>query len=190
MTTPVQPPYSAPKASGGLYIRLADLLVAAGGILILLFSWAPIVSFGSELEDNGIGRSLWSWLSPIGLFVVLAVLLLIGTAVADIWWKKDAPLVGLHRHHVQVGLALFVLVDIIGLTFASIGGVSPSVGFGGVVDILFALVATAGAVLNFFNQLQNPIGMPNVSVSAPHAHPVVPTQQTDPSVPSPSDPTV
>jgi hypothetical protein len=191
MTTPDQTPAAA-KASGGLYIRLADLIVGGGALFILLVSWAPMVGFsslsGKNTELDVIGRSLWSWLSPLGLLVIIGVLALIGTAVVDVWWKKDAPLVGLHRHHVQVGLALFVLLDLIGMSFADpytfpgYGSIGFGPSFGGILMILGGLVAAAGAILNFFNQLQNPIGMPSVSVTAPHTYPSEPVSPTDPTV--------
>jgi hypothetical protein len=166
MTTPNQPQYApapAPKPASALSIKLADLIVGVGALIILLFSFGPVVSYpigGYNLP----GRSLWSWLSPLGLFVILAALLLLGTAIADVWWKRDKQLAGVHRHHVQVGLALYVLFTVIGLCFASIGGVSIGIGWGGIFEILGALVVTAGALLNHFEQLQNPIAMPNVSV--------------------------
>ena len=163
---PDLPPTPA-AAPSGLYIRLADALVAAGALLILLFSWAPMVSPKlSVRSDPTFHSSLWRWLSPLGLFVVLAVLLLLATAFLDTFWQRSKPLVGLHRHHVQVGLELFVIVDIFGMMladpFASIEGLGSvlGVGWGGVMMLLFALIATAGAILNHFNMLQNPLSLP------------------------------
>jgi hypothetical protein len=180
---PDLPPTPAASPSG-LYIRLADALVAVGALLILLFSWAPMVTPTiSSRDDARFHSSLWSWLSPLGLFVVLAVLMLLATAVLDTFWHREKQLVGLHRHHVQVGLALFVLVDIFGMMladpFSSLEGLGNllSVGWGGVMMLLFALIATAGAVLNHFNMLQNPLSLPKSAPAVtypPAAAPVDP----------------
>jgi len=188
---PDLPPTPA-AAPSGLYIRLADAVVAAGALIILLFSWAPMVKPTLFARDDAsLHASLWSWLSPLGLFVVLAVLLLLATAVLDMFWHREKPLAGLHRHHVQVGLALFVLVDIFGMMladpFSSIdgfGGDVLSVGYGGIIMLLGALVLTAGAVLNFFNILQNTLALPKAApaISYPpagYAPPAPGVTQTD-----------
>jgi hypothetical protein len=175
---PAGAPAPAPKKATGIYIRLADLIVAAGALIIVLFSWAPVVGFSDSVDNGEIGRSLWTWLSPLGLFVLVAALGLIATAAVDTWWHRDKPMVGLHRHHVQVGVAVFALLVVFGMCFADPYDVSglrgSSIGFGvsygGIIQLLGALVAAVGAVLNFFNQLQNPIGVPSVSVSQPPAY--------------------
>jgi hypothetical protein len=166
---PDLPPTPA-AAPSGLYIRLADAIVAVGALIILLFSWAPVVSLDDAYarllsKDETVHASLYSYLSPLGIFVVLAVLLLIATAVLDTFWHRDKQLVGLHRHHVQVGLALFVLVDIFGMMLSDPSSIDGStgvfgVGYGGVIMFLGALIATAGAVLNHFNMLQGPLSLP------------------------------
>jgi hypothetical protein len=187
MTAPDQPQYQpvgapvaapAPKAKGAVsvYVRLADLIVAGGAVIILLFSWAPMVGAGDDSDNAHISASLWGWLSPLGLFVLLAALGLIATAAVDTWWHREKPMVGLHRHHVQVGMALFALVVIFGMCFANpyddlFGSrVDFGVSYGGIIQLLGALIAAAGAVLNFFNQLQNPIGLPSLPVSQPPAY--------------------
>ena len=62
-------------------------------------------------------------LRPLGIFVILATLLLLATALVDTWWKRDEAKVGVNRHHLQVGLALFVLVDIFGMGLSGGSGV-------------------------------------------------------------------
>jgi hypothetical protein len=164
-----QPPPAAPAPAGSKFaISLADLLVAGGALVIFLFSFAPVVGFDSDANNNQIGRSLWSWLSPLGLFVIIAVLALIASAAVDTWWHKGKPITGgLHRHHLQVGLALFVLVTIFGMALADpysdlTGGLSLGFGvaWGGIIQLLGALVVTGGAVLNYFDLLQNKLSLP------------------------------
>lgn len=175
---PAPAPAAAPKEASGLYIRLADLIIAGGSLFILLFSFGPMVGFSglnrlAAQELSNAGTSLWSWLSPLGLLVILAVVLLLGSAAVDTWWKRDRQLAGLHRHHIQVALALFVLVVIFGMCFAdpySGLGFGAAIGFGvswgGVMQLFGALIVAAGAVLNHFNLLQNPIAMPTPAPQA------------------------
>ncbi len=185
-TTPAAPAPSGSKLS----ITLADALVAAGAVIILLFSWARVITFPGidDLRRLGIsganlpGLSLWSYARPLGIFVILATLLLLASALIDTWWKRDDAKVGLNRHHVQVGLALFVLVDVFGLGMS--GGSGATIGWGGILQLLGALIATAGAVLNHFGQLQNALTVPNVTAgsSAPAAG------YTAPAPAAPADP--
>jgi hypothetical protein len=169
MTTPDQP---AAKTSG-LYIRLADAIVAGGGLIMFLFSFAPFVSGG------GVSQNAWSFLSPVVLFVVFAGVLLIGTALVDAFWHRDKQVVGVHRHQIQVGIALYALVTLLG--FALVSDYGFGIGWGGFFMLIGAVAAAAGAVLNHFNMLQTPIGLPTVAVAVtPPSH--------APEVPAPSEP--
>jgi hypothetical protein len=161
------PTPSAPAPAASKFgVTLADVLVAGGALIILLFSWGRVVSYrplyqgpqGLVFATSTSGPSLWSWLRPLGIFVILAALGLIATAAIDTWWKRDKQVVGLHRHHVQVGLALYALVTIFGMMLA--GGAGVSVGWGGIIQFLGALVAATGAILNHFNLLQNKLELP------------------------------
>ena len=182
MTTPDQTPTApvpAPKAASGMYIRVADALVAVGALIMFLFSFAPFYSFD---EGAVFGRSFsehknaWTYLSPVVLFVVFAAILLIGTAVLDTYWHRSKQIVGLNRHHVQVGLALYALVTLIGFAIGDHG----AVGWGNIFMVLGALVAAAGAVLNHFNILQNPLTMP---ASTPKPAVAYPAQPYNPGAP-------
>jgi hypothetical protein len=161
MTTPDQPQYApvpAPKAASGLYIRIADALIAGGALIMFLFSFAPFVS-----EDTGFGtyhKNAWTFLTPVVLFVVFAAILLLASAFLDTFWHRDRQLVGLHRHHVQVGLALYALVTVLGFALSGAGADNPGLGWGGIFMLLGALIAAAGAVLNHFSLMQNKLSMP------------------------------
>lgn len=196
-----QPPAPAPKGASGLYIRLADLVIVGGALILLLFSFGPVVGFSdlnplAQRELSNAGTSLWSWLSPLGLFVLLATLLLLASAAVDTWWKRDRQMVGLHRHHIQVGLALFVLFALLGMCFAdpySGLGLGAAFGFGiswgGVIQLFGALIMAAGAILNHFSLLQNPIAMPKPAPAvAPQAYPGAPAGGYTPPVPPQSVP--
>jgi hypothetical protein len=195
-------PTGDPSANVGIKFRMtqADGLVAVGALIILLFSWGSVVSYnipdalrrlGVSDSDLGLsGTSLWSYLRPLGIFVILAALILLATALIDVWWKRDEAKVGVNRHHLQVGLALFVLVDIFGMGLT--GGDGVSMGWGAIVQLLGALIATAGAVLNHLNQLQTPLPIPVGGSSKPaptypatqYSPGQVPVQPTDPAAPT------
>src|SRR5262245_9961371 len=99
--TPEPTPATSARPGSTLAITLADLLVLAVTLIVLIFSGARTVSYTGS---NGDGLSLWgAAFRPLGIFVILATLLLLGTAVVDTWWKRDEAKVGLNRHHLQVG---------------------------------------------------------------------------------------
>jgi hypothetical protein len=161
MTTPDQPQYApppAPKAASGFYIRIADALIAGGALIMFLFSFAPFVSV-----DTGFGsvhQNAWSFETPVVLFVVFAAILLLGSAFLDTFWHRDKQIVGLNRHHVQVGLALYAFVTLIAFALAGAGQDVPGIGWGGIFMVLGSIVAAAGAVMNHFSLLQGPLAMP------------------------------
>jgi hypothetical protein len=185
MTTPNQSPYSgapAPKA-GGFNLRMADALVAVGGLLIFLFSFAPFVSAG------GYSTSAWHVVAPVVVFVVLAGVLLVATAFLDTFWHRGKQYVGVNRHHVQVGLALYTLVTLIGFALASTDG--GGFGWGAIFMLIGSLVATAGALLNHFNLMQDSLPIPSGrGRTAPTGYaPPVQATPVDPAT-TPVDPTV
>ncbi len=179
MTTPLQP---AARPSSGFGITYADVLVAAGGLLVFFFSFAPLYSYA--------GISINSWHDSLTVFIVLAALLLIGTAVIDVVWPRERQIVGLHRHIVQVGLGLYVLVQMFGVTIEDKGGAS--LGWGGVFMLIGAIVAAAGAVLNHFNKLQTTLAIPTGGSSTGTPVGYVPPQggYTTPPAQNPADTTM
>jgi len=170
MTTPSQPQYSvpAPKGASGAYIRAADGIVAIGALIVFLFSFAPFIS-----APGGYHQNAWSFLRPVPLFIVFAAILLLATAFIDTWWKRDEQKVGLNRHHVQVGLALYVLVQLLAFAFTDKSGAS--FGWGAIFMLIGSLVAAVGAIMNHLNQLQGPLSLPSSgSSAAPAAYPPAP----------------
>ncbi|HEY1484511.1 MAG TPA: hypothetical protein VGF84_00320 [Micromonosporaceae bacterium] len=161
MTTPDQPQYApppAPKAASKYYIRIADALIAVGALIMFLFSFAPFISVDAGFGVTG-HQNAWNFETPVVLFVVFAAILLLASAFLDTFWHRDKQIVGLNRHHVQVGLALYAFVTLIAFALADKG---PGVGFGwgGIFMLLGVIVATAGAVLNHFNLVQGPLSLP------------------------------
>jgi hypothetical protein len=179
MTTPSQPQYSvpAPKGASGAYIRAADGLVAVGALIVFFFSFAPFISAPSETfagtTVGGGSENAWKVERPVVMFVVFAAILLIATSVIDTWWKREEQKVGLNRHHVQVGLSLYVFVTLLAFAFTDKGGAS--FGWGAIFMLLGSIVAAAGAILNHFNMLQGPLSLPSSgSSAAPAAYPPAP----------------
>jgi hypothetical protein len=165
MTTPDQPQYApaAPKPASAMYIRQADAIIAGGALIMFLFSFAPFVS------ANGYHKNAWTFWAPVALFIVFAAIALLATAFLDTFWHRDKQLVGLHRHHLQVGLALYTLVTLFSYAIADKNGLG--FGWGGVFMLIGSLAATAGAVLNHFGQLQGPISLPAKSATPAAVYP-------------------
>ncbi len=187
MTTPLKSGFS----TGGVYIRVADALVAAGGLIMFFFSFAPFVSVPSVevlgTKVAGGSQNAWNFLTPVVLFVVFAAILLVATAFLDTFWHRGKQIVGVNRHHVQVGLALYALVTLIAFALTNKGG--ESFGWGGIFMLIGSLVAAAGAILNHFGMMQNQLGAP--SGSAPQTYYAPPPQATSPTdIPTTTDPTV
>ena len=195
MTTPNQPQYAAPTAGPrpGFTFKAADGLVALGGLFVFFFSFAPFFSsdLGSNFSEN-------SWHSAATVFIAVSGLVLVASAFLDVVWKRDEPRYGLHRHVVQVGIALFALVDLVGFAFGiglSQGGVTVTIdsGWGEILQLIGALIATAGAILNHLGKLQNTLSVPQGGGSAaPSGYPgyQAPTQAypTQGDAQAPSDP--
>jgi len=156
-TAPISTP--AKKPGSNLYIRTADAMIAGGGLLMFLFSFAPFVSFDgvtvAGYHEAGFSRNAWTYVAPVVLFVVFAAIALIASAFIDTFWHREKQVVGLHRHIVQVGLALYALITLVGFALNGNG-----FSWGGIFMLLGAIVAAAGAVLNHFGLLQNPLEMP------------------------------
>jgi hypothetical protein len=200
----------APAPASGLRITYADAMVALGGLIVFLFSFAPLYSFNDTetILGHTIGTSFHqnSWHTALSVFIVLAALLLIGTAVVDVLWPRHKEIGGFRRHQVQLFLAIYVIVQLIG--FALSGSNGEGLGWGAYFMIIGAIVALAGAVLNHFNMLQNSLALPTGGASAPVGYapnaayppPAYPTTdgstpaayappaQVDPTTPAPVDP--
>src|SRR5215813_1885198 len=104
MTNPAQypgAPAPAPRSGAGFSMSLADLLVAAGSLLVFFFSFAPLYSTPSFLGQGGNSVNSWSDFAPLSTWPVLAALLAIGTSVISAWWPKDKQYVGFTRGQIQ-----------------------------------------------------------------------------------------
>jgi hypothetical protein len=201
MTTPEQPLSArVPTPATAWRISYADVLVAVGGLIIFFFSFAPFVDNSIEFLGEHVGGSqnAWGYVSPLVLFIVLAGMVLVATAAIDVVWPRERQIVGLHRHHVQVGVALYAFVNMVGFALAGVG-----LSWGGAFLFIGSAIAAAGAILNHFNMLQNSIALPmpkpNTASGAPagyvppqggYAPPAGYVPPQAPAAPAPSDPQV
>jgi uncharacterized integral membrane protein len=156
---------------------VGDVLVAAGGTVIFLFSFAPFVAYDDALvrsargDDAGFsGRfSAWSaqtFMAPLTWFVIVAGLLLVALAAVRIARGGDPARLGVSAGQAQLGLGMFVFFVLLGYALANkdmmfgIDDVNADVravldfpltfGWGGVLMLVGAVLALGGALLNHF----------------------------------------
>jgi uncharacterized membrane protein len=143
-------PSAYPSARPPFTLTLGDVLVGGGGLLIVLFSFAPFVS--SEDNSFGVDDSWSAWaaevfMAPLTWWVIFAGLLLIALAVSRMFWPPQREFFGFRPTHLQVGLSLFAFFVLLGYALSDKGGFL-EFGWGGVIMLLGSIVAVAGAVLN------------------------------------------
>jgi uncharacterized integral membrane protein len=153
------------------------VLVAAGGTVIFLFSFAPFVAYDDALvrsaqgDDAGFsGRfSAWSaetFMAPLTWFVIVAGLLLVALAAVRVVRGGDPVRLRVSASQAQLGLGLFVFFVLLGYALAAkdmmfgIDDVNADVravldfpltfGWGGVLMLVGAVLALGGALLNHF----------------------------------------
>jgi hypothetical protein len=156
-------------------LRPGDLLVLFGGLLVLGFSFAPFVEYHDQaallfgLLDVPLWFSAWSlqtFMVPLTTFVVVAALLGIAAVAVRFALRRDPELLGFRLRQLEVGLALFGSVVLLGMVasdkHAVVGArrlaevdptfrpeeVAMSTGWGAVLMLVGALLALAGALLN------------------------------------------
>ena len=167
------PPASAPGAARTL--RLGDLLVGLGGMLVVGFSFAPFVEYGEPaallfgLLDVSLSFNAWSvqtFMVPLTSFVVLAALLGMAAAAVRFGLRRDPDLLGFRLRQLEVGLALFGFAVLLGMVASDkhavfgarrLAEADPSfraeevaldTGWGAVVMLIGATLALAGTLLN------------------------------------------
>jgi hypothetical protein len=174
--TPETQPSVPPYASSPREVRLGDLLVLLGALMVFFFSFAPFVQYSDDLEEgisgDGISSNFNAWsletfMVPLTTFVVVAALLGIAAVVTRFGLRRDPSALGFRLGQVEVGLALFVFVVLLGMiasdkhAFFGARRLSESeddplflsqfrmaVGWGAVLMLIGAIIALAGAVLN------------------------------------------
>lgn len=165
---------SDPTLAAPRRLHLGDLLVGLGGLLVFGFSFAPFVEYSDQtaLLFGALDLrwfSAWSlqiFMVPLTTFVVGAALL--GTAAAAVRFglRRDPELLGFRLRQLEVGLALFGSVVLLGMVasdkHAIVGArqvaeadpafrasdVAMNTGWGAVLMLVGALVALAGSLLN------------------------------------------
>jgi hypothetical protein len=171
---PPEPP-AAPTEPRTL--RLGDLLVAFGALVVFGFSFAPFIEYGERAAflfgvlDVPLWFNAWSlqtFMVPLTTFVILAALLSIAAAAVRFGIRRDPELVGFRLRQLEVGLALFAFVVLLGMVasdkHAIVGArriaeadptfgaeeVAVNTGWGAVLMLLGTIVVLAGALLNHF----------------------------------------
>ncbi|GIJ45685.1 hypothetical protein Val02_25710 [Virgisporangium aliadipatigenens] len=170
---------------------IGDMLIMGGGAFVFLWSFAPFVSYNDELiasVNSGNGKdidgsySAWAaetFMAPLTWWVVLAGIVLVALSVLR-YRRGEVRLPGATLTGLQFGLALFVFFVLLGyalsnkdMTFGideineqaeALVDADLSYAWGGVLMLIGALAALAGAVLNHFNVAprarRDPIGAP------------------------------
>jgi hypothetical protein len=165
----------------GRRLRLGDLLAGVGGLVILLGSFAPFVSYTGTVvgdvvrsEDRNFTGEYAAWsgqmfMAPLTWFVVLAGVLVVALAVARARTARDPFVLGARASLVQVGLTLFTFFVLLGYALShkqtmfgldqlttgdnsiTVFTERPAMAWGGWLMLLGASLASVGAVLNHFN---------------------------------------
>jgi len=178
---PGYPPAPPPAPSPARKLRLGDLLVTAGGFLIFAFSFAPFVSYSDKAvaaahtDASGAGFDGWymAWspqmfMAPLTWWIILSGLVGLVLALLRMLTGRDFTLLGFRDAQLQVGFGLFAFFALIGYAlshkqvFFGLDNVfrgsdptsedfRPGFAWGGVLMLVGAVVALAGAFLNHFN---------------------------------------
>jgi len=188
--------YSAQPASPPARKRIAvgDILTVVGAGFILLFSITPFVSYPEAAreevrqatkEDFSGWYTAWSgqtFMAPLTLFVVLAGVLLLVLVGVRLWKDRDLTLLGFQLTQLQVGVALFAFLVLIGYALSNkqvtfgmstdLKGSSvfdalypPSFAWGGMFMLFGSALAVAGVVLTHLKVGENvTLSLPAVSV--------------------------
>ena len=157
-------------------IKLGTILVAAGALLMFLFSFAPFVQYADQALVRDLKKenlptwfSAWgleTFMAPLSWWVPLSALALVALAVLRFWIPRDREFVGFRTSQVQVGLALFGFLILVGYAlsaktlifgselqdeislFAEPFDSGMTFAWGGVLMLLASIVAVTGAVLD------------------------------------------
>lgn len=157
------PPPPAPGAGGppsppAWPLTLGDALMIGGGAFIFLFSFAPFISSsvpmlfggpGARYEDSLNAWSLFLFMVPLTLFVVVAGLLLIVLGLSRRFWNPAREIAGFRPSHLSVGIGLFAALVMLGYAMSRKTDYL-SFSWGGAFMLIGALAAVVGAFLNHF----------------------------------------
>lgn len=169
---PSGPPPPAPPRG----VRLGDLLVLGGALIVFGFSFAPFVQYSDQtrlflfgLTNVSTSFNAWSlqtFMVPLTTFVIVAALLGIAAAATRFALRRDPPLLGFRLRQLEVGLAMFGFVVLLGMVTSDkhvvVGArrlaeadpdfnaqeVALDTGWGAVLMLVGASIALVGAVLN------------------------------------------
>lgn len=174
------PPPEPPPASPPRALRLGDVLVVVGALLVFGFSFAPFARYSDAAQASlfavatGVSPSFNAWslqtfMVPLTTFVVVAALLGIAAAAVRFWFRRDLNLLGFRLRQLEVGLALFVFLVLLGMIASDkhvlfgarrlaeanpdfeASEVTLDTGWGAVLMLIGAIIALVGALLNHFS---------------------------------------
>lgn len=157
----------APYPPSAKHLRLGDALAAGGSVLVFAFSFAPFITVtvpgllgGGRLEGWQNAWAMETFMAPLTWFVILAGLLLIAAVAVRYLTGRNPDLLGFRLTQLELGLGLFMLVVLFGMVtsekhiifgadarVAGEGGASLDIGWGAILMLVGALIATVGAVL-------------------------------------------
>jgi hypothetical protein len=171
MTPGMEPPVQSDSPPSEL--RLGDVLVALGALMVFFFSFAPFVEYGGEFGDvvapPGFSGEFSAWsmetfMVPLTTFVVVAAVLSIAAAATRFVLRRDPSALGFRLRQVEVGLALFTFFVLLGMIASSkpiffgarrfddpiLTESTLAVAWGAVLMLIGATLVLAGAALNHF----------------------------------------
>jgi hypothetical protein len=176
----------APYPPSAKILRLGDALAVVGSVLVFAFSFAPFITirvpnlFGGGLLDDW--HNAWAtetFMAPLTWFVILAGLLLIAAVAVRYLTGRTPDLFGFRLTQLELGLGLFMLVVLFamvtsekhiiygaGARVQGEGGASLGIGWGGILMLVGAAVAAAGAILTHLSL--GPVVYPWPGAPAPH----------------------
>jgi hypothetical protein len=158
-------------------LRLGDPLVGLGGLAVFGFSFAPFVAYGEpaavlfgvlDVPHEFNAWSLETFLVPLTTFVIVAGLLNLAAATTRFGLRRDPELLGFRLRQLEVGLALFGFVVLLGMIasdkHAVLGArrlaeadptfrldeVALSTGWGAALMLIGTIVLLVGTLLNHF----------------------------------------
>lgn len=169
------PPPPPPRS-----LRLGDLFIAVGVLVVFGFSFAPFVQYSDPTRDELIFEigvvsprfnawSLETFMVPLTTFVIFAALLGIAAVAARFGLRSDPNLLGFRLRQLEVGMALFSFLVLLGMVasnkYAIVGArrlaeVDPDLslrtaalatGWGAVLMVIGAGIVLAGTLLNHFH---------------------------------------
>ena len=144
-----------PARSAPLTLTLGDVLLAAGGLLIFIFSFLPWISLPSvkvpllgTVSTGGSQNAFGDLTGALPVFVFIAGILMIAFGLLRQQFGERQVL-GFTMPQIQVMVGLFAVLMMLADLFTNRHGLD--LGVGAILTFISALVALCGATLNHLN---------------------------------------